>query len=138
MWLAAVGRPGFFNGTAAIADDGLALRRTRDDARADFGRVAASRSNYVLGIGYPDLVASCRALAQNWRKISHRHGLGDGTGYEVEVLASRLSKGRHDASAPQPQCSPCLFRSPWSETGRDKNDPLDASRRQALAPRRQA
>ena len=131
MWLAAAC---FFNGTAAIADDGLALRQTRDDARADFGRVAASRSNYVLGIGYPDLVASCRALAQKWRKSSPRHRLGDGTGYELEVLASRFSKGHH-AIAPQSRCSPCLFRSPWCETGRDTNGPLDASRGQALASR---
>jgi hypothetical protein len=32
------------------------------------------------------------------------------------------------ASAPQPQCSPCLYHSPWRETGRDTNDPLDAGR----------
>ena len=63
MWLAGVGGPSFFNGTAAVADDGLALRQTRNDARADFGRVAASRSNYVLGIGYPDSVARRRATA---------------------------------------------------------------------------
>jgi hypothetical protein len=60
----------------------------------------------------------------------------DGIGPEMEVLASSFSKGHH-ASA-QPQCSPCLFRSPWSETWRDKNEPLDSSRGQALAPRRPA
>jgi hypothetical protein len=77
-------------------------------------------------------------LAGGLRKMRHetRNGgvFGNGTGCEAKVLASRFFKGHH-ASAPQPQCSPCLFHSPWSETGRRTNDPLDASRGQALAPR---
>jgi hypothetical protein len=85
----------------------------------------------------PDLVASCGAFAGNRRKTRHLRGFSDGIGHELSVLASRFSKGHH-ASAPQPQCSPCLSHSPWCETGHDTTDPLDASRGQALAPRRPA
>ena len=76
-------------------------------------------------------------LAGGLRKMRHetrnRRGFGNGTGCEVKVLASRFSKGHH-ANASESQCSPCLFRSRWDETGRDTNDPIDASRGQALAP----
>jgi hypothetical protein len=56
-------------------------------------------ADYVLGIGYADLVAGRRAFAEDRFKISHCRGFGDGIGPEVKVPASRFSKGQH-ASAP--------------------------------------